>query len=99
MSEEPTPTVGWIGRFEREGYAILRGVATPDRVADLIVATRDYASGAHDGRLDRRGEVYGGRDLLWRNPEIGRLARSPELTAIAEAVLGQGAFAVRGLFF
>jgi ectoine hydroxylase-related dioxygenase (phytanoyl-CoA dioxygenase family) len=99
MSEEPTPTTGWIDRFEREGYAILDGVAAPDRVADLIEATRDYASGTHDGRLDRRGEVYGGRDLLWRKPEIARLARSPELTAIAEAVLGPGAFAVRGLFF
>jgi ectoine hydroxylase-related dioxygenase (phytanoyl-CoA dioxygenase family) len=99
MSEESRPTASWIDCFERNGYAILDGVATADRIADLLEATRAYASGTHDGRLDRRGEVYGGRDLLWRNPEIGRLARSPELTAIAEAVLGPGAFAVRGLFF
>ena len=89
----------WIDRLERDGYAILDGVATPGRVAELIEATREYASGVHDGRLDRRGEVYGGRDLLWRIAEVGRLARSRELTAIAEAVLGPGAFAVRGLFF
>ena len=81
MSEEPTPTASWIDRFEREGFAMLAGVATPDRIADLIEATRDYASGTHDGRLDRRGEVYGGRDLLWRNQEIGRLARSPASSA------------------
>jgi hypothetical protein len=90
---------GWIERFERDGYAIVEGVATPGRVAALIESTREYASGAHDGRLDRRGEVYGGRDLLWRVPEAGRLARSRELSAIAEAIPGPGAFAVRGLFF
>jgi ectoine hydroxylase-related dioxygenase (phytanoyl-CoA dioxygenase family) len=91
--------VSWIADLARDGYAILEGVATPDRVAELIEATREYASTAHDGRLDRRGEVYGGRDLLWRIPEIGRLARSLELMAIAQAALGPGAFAVRGLFF
>jgi hypothetical protein len=85
--------------LERDGYAILEGVATADRVAALLEATRDYPSGAHDGRLDPHGEVYGGRDLLWRNPEIGRLARSRELSAIAEAVLGPDAFPVRGRFF
>jgi len=89
----------WIDRLEREGYAILESVATPDEVADLLAATSDYASSSNDGRLDRGGEVYGGRDLLWRRPEIARLARSPAMIAIAEAVLGPGAFAVRGLFF
>lgn len=89
----------WGERFERDGYAILPEVATPDQVAALLEATRGYAEGAHDGRLDRRGEVYGGRDLLWRVPEAARLARSPALASIAGAVLGPGAFAVRGLFF
>jgi ectoine hydroxylase-related dioxygenase (phytanoyl-CoA dioxygenase family) len=70
-------TAGWIEPFDRDGYAILEGVATPGRVAVLIEATRDYASGASDGRL----------------------ARSRELSSIAEAVLGPGAFAIRGLFF
>jgi hypothetical protein len=88
----------WISRLGRDGYAIVEGVTTLDRIADLIEATCEYASVAHDGRLDRRGEVYGGRDLLWRIPEVGRLAWSRELTRIAEAVLGPGAFAVRGLF-
>src|SRR5262249_48209390 len=89
----------WTAGLERDGYAILEGVAAPERVAHLIEVTREYASVAHGGRLDRGGEVYGGRDLLWRIPEVGRLARSRELTAIAEAALGASAFAVRGLFF
>src|SRR5262245_31591534 len=100
MPRNGETTIGsWVERLARDGYASLEGVATPDRLAGLIEATRAYAAGAHGGRLDRRGEVYGGRDLLWRNPEIGRLARSRELSAIAEAVLGPAAFAVRGLFF
>jgi ectoine hydroxylase-related dioxygenase (phytanoyl-CoA dioxygenase family) len=94
-----TRDASWVENLGRDGYAILEGVATPDRVAALIEATREYASGTHDGRLDRRGEVYGARDLLWRVPEAARLARSPELSAIAEAVVGPGAFSVRGLFF
>lgn len=90
---------GWIEQFERDGYAILDKVVTTDRVAGLLEATEDYAAGVNGGRLDRGGEVYGGRDLLWRHPEIGRLAESPAMMAIAGAVLGPGAFAVRGLFF
>ncbi len=99
MTEGKTAAAIGLERISRDGFAILERVATPARVAELIEATRSYSSGDHDGRLDRRGEVYGGRDLLWRIPEVGRLARSPELTTIAESVLGPGAFAVRGLFF
>ena len=90
------PSPSWLDGLQRDGYAILERVATPDRVAELIEATRVYASGGHDGVLDRRGEVYGGRDLLWRVDEVRRLARSRQLTEIAGAILGAGAFAVRG---
>ncbi len=89
----------WIDRIERDGYVILESVATPDEVNALLAATFDYATGSNDGRLDRGGEVYGGRDLLWRRPEIAQLASSPMLMEIAETVLGPGTFAVRGLFF
>jgi hypothetical protein len=68
-------------------------------VAQLLEATRAYAAGASDGRLDRRGEVYGGRDLLWRIPEVRRWAGSRTLLELVEPILGPGAFAVRGLFF
>jgi hypothetical protein len=89
----------WSNRLGRDGFVILDRVATPDRVGELIEATRVYATGNSDGRLDRRGEVYGGRDLLWRIDEVRRLARSRELLDIAETILGPGAFAARGLFF
>lgn len=99
MSARSASTAGWTDRLACDGYAILADVVTPDGLAGLIEATASYSSGEHDGRLDRQGEVYGGRDLLWRVPEAAELSRSPELLAIAEAAIGPGAFAVRGLFF
>ena len=99
MDVRPDSISGWSDNLERDGYTILAHILSPLLVADLIEATRAYATGGHDGLLDRRGEVYGGRDLLWRIEEVRRLARSRALTDIAETVLGPGAFAVRGLFF
>ncbi len=100
MSRTTAGDASWTNCLARDGYAILDGVITPAALAGLIEATESYsASGEQDGRLDRSGEVYGGRDLLWRVPKAAELARSPELTAIAEAAIGAGAFAVRGLFF
>ncbi|MHB1558976.1 MAG: phytanoyl-CoA dioxygenase family protein, partial [Isosphaeraceae bacterium] len=99
MSGRSESTTGWTDHLAGDGYAILPNVVSPTCLAGLIEATASYSEGEHDGRLDRRGEVYGGRDLLWRVPEAAELARSPELVAIAQAVIGPGAFAVRGLFF
>ncbi len=89
----------WRESFDRDGFAIIEAVVTPDSLTALVEATGEYAKAGHDGALDRAGELYGGRDLLWRIAEVRRLARSPELLQIAEAILGPGAFAVRGLFF
>ena len=99
MEVRPTSHTAWSECLDRDGFVILDRVASPDRVQELIEATRVYTTGSSDGLLDRRGEVYGGRDLLWRIDEVRRLARSRELMDIVETVLGPGAFAVRGLFF
>ena len=89
----------WHERFDRDGFVIVDSVLAPNQVAELIEFTRICSSTARDGVLERGGEVYGMRDLLWRVPEIRRLAQSPDLLAIVEAILGPGAFVVRGLFF
>ncbi len=99
MSAKSAEGIPWLGSLERLGFTIIAGVVTAECVADLIDATRTYATGGHDGALDRRGEVYGGRDLLWRVPEVRSLARSPEILKLVYPVLGQEAFPVRGLFF
>ena len=39
------------------------------------------------------------RNLIWRVPAIRRLARASQLLEIVRAILGPGAFAVRGLYF
>ena len=93
------PSTSWHERFHRDGFAIIDGVLPSDQVARLIEVTRICSSTASDGVLEREGEVYGVRDLIWRVPEIRRLARSPELLEIVEAILGPSAFVVRGLFF
>ena len=84
--------------FDRYGFAIIEQVLSPARVAALIEATRAYATGGHDGALDRCGEVYGGRDLLWRVPEVFSLAHSPEILPRIQAILVRAAFPVRGRF-
>ena len=97
-------TFGKTGRpplecFERSGFAIVDGLLPPESVTSLLEATREYSAGRHDGVLDRNGEVYGCRDLLWRVPGVLSLASSPEILSHVQSVLGPMAFPVRGLFF
>jgi hypothetical protein len=88
-----------LDSFERMGFAIIEGVLSPGLVAGLREATDTYSAGGHDGALDRRGEVYGGRDLLWRVSEVSGLAQSAEILSLIQGILGPMAFPVRGLFF
>jgi hypothetical protein len=81
------------------GFAIIEDLLSSRTVADLREAMGAYSAGGHDGVLDRGGEVYGGRDLLWRVPEVLKLASSHEVLSQVHAILGPAAFPVRGLFF
>src|SRR5580658_6708572 len=99
MAVNPVSSIAWREPFERDGFAIIESILTPDRVAELIDVTRTCSLTDHDGVLRRGGEVYGVRDLVWRVSEIRQLSRTPELLDIVEAILGPGAFVVRGLFF
>ena len=99
MSEKSPLKDHCLDSFEQSGFMIVDGVLGSTRIASLIEATRAYASVGHDGALDRGGEVYGARDLLWRCPEIFSLANDPEVLALIHPILGPRAFPVRGLFF
>jgi Phytanoyl-CoA dioxygenase (PhyH) len=99
MALEPLVDTCWRKRFDRDGFAIIDNVLAPNQVAELIEVTRICSSTPRAGVLERGGEVYGMRDLIWRIPEIRRLAQAPELLEIVNAILGSGAFVVRGLFF
>jgi ectoine hydroxylase-related dioxygenase (phytanoyl-CoA dioxygenase family) len=99
MIVTPESTGTWRESFDRTGFAIIDRVLERDHVDELIELTRVCLAAGEAAVLDRAGEVYGARDLLWRVAEIRELARSRELISISEAILGRGAFAVRGLFF
>ncbi len=99
MTEKLPVNRDWLGSLNRDGFAVIEGVVSPQVVAELTDLTRPYLADKRAGVLERGGETYGVRDLLWRAPEIKELAASPELIDIARAVLGPKAFAVRGLFF
>jgi hypothetical protein len=99
MAGKPKTSNRWQDCFDRDGFAIIDRVLTEVEVSDSIEFTRAFSSTAHAGVLDRRGEVSGVRDLIWRIPEIRRLAHSRTVLEIAQATLGPGAFVVRGLFF
>ncbi len=86
-----------VGSLERDGFAVVPDVLGPGEVAALIEAVERAYSGPTT--LRRGGSVYGMRDLLDRVPEVRRLARSPEILGLVEPVVGEGAFAVRGLWF
>jgi hypothetical protein len=89
----------WQESFNRDGFAILECVLTPELVAELIDVTRTYSSTDSAGVLERRGEIYGVRDLLWRVPAVRQVAHTRGMLEIVAAVLGPEAFVVRGLFF
>jgi len=72
------------------GFTIVRGVLT---AADV-----DRMSAAVDGDIVQAGGRGGVRNLL-DVVEFRELAESPALRRIAESILGDGAFVVRGILF
>ena len=49
--------------------------------------------------VQRRGAIYGIRNLLAVSPEMQELARSKTIRSLVEPILGGACFAVRGTFF
>jgi hypothetical protein len=86
MAVQPLTSRSWKECFERDGFAILEHVVAPDQAADLIDVMRNSSSAASDGVLDRNGENYGVRDVLWRVPTVRNLAQSAALLEIVATV-------------
>lgn len=85
--------------LERDGFAIVPGVLGAEEVERLRAAVGPLAASVAPGALRRRESHYGARDLLRLVPDMRRLARSPEVRRLVDAVLGPEAFPVRGLLF
>lgn len=77
-----------------QGFAVVPDVLDEAQVAALIEATQTPAT----GNVSQRESIFAIRNLL-EIPAIRDLARSSEVRALVEPVLGSGAFAVRGIFF
>jgi len=81
---------------ERDGFAIVEGVVEPTQIDALTAAVeREAERAAAEG--DKPGYAF--RDLFNAVPETRTLLRHPGVVALVRAVLGEGAFAVRGLLF
>jgi hypothetical protein len=76
------------------------GYVTAKRVADsfLIIRLIEVLEGSEHHRSERRGEVYGMRDLLALE-EIRQLGQSSAVMSLVHSVIGPEARAVRGIFF
>lgn len=86
-----------IAPIREDGFAAVPDLIGPE-AAEALGAAVDRAA-ATAGTLRRDATVYGMRDLLRGVPEVRALAGSRALLDPVEAVLGPGAFAVRGLWF
>jgi ectoine hydroxylase-related dioxygenase (phytanoyl-CoA dioxygenase family) len=78
-----------------DGYAVQEGVLTDLEIGELIDALGRQQDGE---RLLRNGRIFAVRNLL-DLPEVSKLAESARVRGLAEAVLGERAFAVRGILF
>jgi len=91
MSERKTVT----SHIEDDGYAVQEGFLAELEVGELIDAIERQQTGEN---LFRNGKVFAVRNLL-DLPEIAKLAESARVRQLAQAVLGDTAFAVRGILF
>lgn len=82
---------------ERDGFCILPGRLADAEVDALLGALARVAAG--NGARRRRGSIFAIRNLLREVPEARALAGGPLVRAGVEAVLGRGAFPVRGILF
>lgn len=82
--------------FRRQGFAIQRGVL-PSAAVDTL---RDAIGDLPDGEAVRRKRsVYGVRHLLEICPAVREIACHPAVRRLVTPILGDGAFAVRAIFF
>ena len=88
--------LSWPAHLDEHGFALVPHVVLEAEVRRLLAA---LGEADHAGGVRRRESVYAIRNLLEVVPAVAELARSAEIRALVEPVLGPGAFAVRGILF
>lgn len=84
----------WLAELETDGAAVIDAVLPPDAVGRAL----DALANAGEEVARRTGGGFGRRNVL-DMPAVARIAALPAIRDIVEAVLGQPARPVRGLFF
>jgi ectoine hydroxylase-related dioxygenase (phytanoyl-CoA dioxygenase family) len=83
-------------RVRRDGFAVVREVLDEHTLSSF----EESLGAVEEGEgVRRRGGVYAIRNLLDALPAARQLARSAEVRALVEPVLGVGCFPVRGVLF
>ena len=90
------PDRGYSDRISKEGFAIVDGVLSSQRVESLCAAISSIPEGEE---VRRKTNVYGIRNLLEASSEVRDLAAASEVRALMVPVLGPHCFAVRATFF
>ncbi len=88
--------VAYARDFKRDGFSIANDVLSPLDVERL----RQVVAAIPDGEeVRRKRNVYGVRNLIEVCDEVRTLAAQPQIRKFVIPVLGEGAFAVRAIFF
>ena len=87
-------------RLERDGFALLPGIFSPQEMHDLAGRLLDDLQ-SHSGPmvLKSRDRIYGSRNLLAACPWLIDWARCDKLQQVLIETLGPASGLVRGLFF
>ncbi|MGE0129569.1 MAG: phytanoyl-CoA dioxygenase family protein [Blastocatellales bacterium] len=86
----------YVDRIQSDGFALIPSVVPPQTTSFLSSRLAEISS----AEVKSRGQsAFGVRKLLKAAPAVGDLARSDEIRALVEPILGAGAFVVRGIFF
>jgi hypothetical protein len=83
----------WVGSICQSGYAVVAGVFSSAECDAMLTFLTPVSSRVQVGR---RG---GARNLLASVPEVSQLARSPQLRALVEPILGSKCFAIGATLF
>lgn len=89
-------TAHYARTFARDGFAIIEGVLPSEDIERLREAVARIPTG---DEVRRKQAVYGVRNLLEVCPEVRCLSGRPQVRQFVTPVLGEGAFAVRAIFF
>ena len=90
------PPKCYARQFADTGYFVAEGVLAEIDVERLRTAIANVPIGK---QVKRRQGVYGVRNLLESCPTVRQFARDERIRSFVEPLLGDGAFAVRAVFF